>query len=69
MVSRDVAPYTIVAGNPAVEVRRRLSPDDAERMRAIAWWDWPMDRILKHEDLICGTDLDALEACAASYIE
>lgn len=62
VVSGKVAPYSIVAGNPARVVRRRLSDADAKRMQAIAWWDWLIERIQAHEAEICGTDLDALEA-------
>ncbi|MGO4406710.1 chloramphenicol acetyltransferase [Bosea sp. RAF48] len=40
VVTKDVAPYTIVAGNPARPVRQRFSEDVAERLQALAWWDW-----------------------------
>lgn len=40
IVTRDVAPYTIVAGVPAKPVRERLAPALAERLIALAWWDW-----------------------------
>lgn len=40
VVTRDVAPYTIVAGTPAREIRRRQPADLAERLMALAWWDW-----------------------------
>jgi hypothetical protein len=40
IVTKDVAPYTIVAGNPARAVRRRFSEDVERRMMALAWWDW-----------------------------
>ena len=45
IVTRDVGPYQIVAGVPAVPIRRRLSADLAERMMALAWWDWSHDRL------------------------
>jgi hypothetical protein len=35
----------IVAGIPAIPMRRRFAPDIAERMVALAWWDWPHDRL------------------------
>lgn len=41
IVTKDVAPYTIVAGNPARPVRRRFPEEIAERLLALAWWDWP----------------------------
>jgi phosphonate metabolism protein (transferase hexapeptide repeat family) len=40
IVTKDVAPYTIVAGNPAKPIRRRFPEDIAERLLALAWWDW-----------------------------
>lgn len=41
VVSRDVAPYTIVGGVPARSIRKRFDESIAESLRRIAWWDWP----------------------------
>ena len=41
VVTRDVAPYTIVAGNPARVIRRRFPEPIAERLTRLSWWDWP----------------------------
>lgn len=40
VVTRDVAPYTIVAGVPARPIRERFPMAVAERLMALAWWDW-----------------------------
>lgn len=40
VVTRDVPDYTIVAGNPARIIRRRFPEVVAERLQALAWWDW-----------------------------
>lgn len=40
VVAKDVAPYTIVGGVPAREIRRRFTPAQAEALMEIAWWDW-----------------------------
>ncbi|WP_416369570.1 chloramphenicol acetyltransferase [Tritonibacter mobilis] len=40
VVTKDVAPYTIVGGNTAKLIRRRYTEPVAERMIALAWWDW-----------------------------
>ncbi|GKY86529.1 chloramphenicol acetyltransferase [Sinisalibacter aestuarii] len=40
VVTKDVAPYTIVAGVPAQPIRQRFAPETAERLIALAWWDW-----------------------------
>ena len=45
IVTKDVAPYMIVAGIPAAPLRARFTPDVADRMMALAWWDWPHDRL------------------------
>ena len=41
VVTKDVAPYTIVAGTPAKVLRLRQPEDIAQRLIALAWWDWP----------------------------
>lgn len=45
VVTKDVAPYTIVAGMPAKVLRLRQPEPIAERLMALAWWDWDHDRI------------------------
>jgi phosphonate metabolism protein (transferase hexapeptide repeat family) len=40
VVTKDVAEYTIVAGNPARPVRERFPKAIAERLQQLAWWDW-----------------------------
>ncbi|WP_375172586.1 chloramphenicol acetyltransferase [Pseudooceanicola sp.] len=45
IVTRNVAPYTIVAGTPAKVMRRRQPEAIAERLIALAWWDWDHARL------------------------
>ena len=40
VVTKDVAPYQIVAGMPAKPIRDRFPAEIAERLMALAWWDW-----------------------------
>ena len=42
---KDVAPYTIVAGNPARPIRARFPEATAERLMQLAWWDWDHARL------------------------
>ena len=45
VVSRDVAPYSIVGGVPAREIGRRFEASIGERLQALAWWDWDHDTL------------------------
>lgn len=45
VVTKDVAPYTIVAGNPARPIRRRFPQTIEKRLLDLAWWDWEHDRL------------------------
>lgn len=61
VVSRDVPPYSIVAGNPAKVVKHRFDPRTVARLLAVAWWDWPVDKVSRNLDAIRGTDISRLE--------
>jgi len=60
VVVSDVPPFTIAGGNPAQSIRARFEPDIVEALLAIAWWDWPIDKITRNLEAIVGGDLDAL---------
>ncbi|SHG47976.1 DapH/DapD/GlmU-related protein [Cognatishimia maritima] len=45
VVTKDVDPYTIVAGTPAKPLRLRQPLNIAERLMALAWWDWPHEAL------------------------
>ncbi len=62
VVTKDVAPYAIVAGNPAREVGRRFSEEQAAALERIAWWDWPLEDVKEHVALLTSPDVDAFIA-------
>ena len=64
VVTSDVAPYTIVGGNPAKPIRKRLPEADIERLLDLAWWDWPVETIRAASDALMKADVDALERLA-----
>jgi phosphonate metabolism protein (transferase hexapeptide repeat family) len=45
VVTKDVDSYTIVAGTPAKPLRLRQPREIADRLIALAWWDWPHDAL------------------------
>jgi acetyltransferase-like isoleucine patch superfamily enzyme len=60
VVTREVDPYTIVAGNPARVIRRRFSDEEIARLVEIRWWEWPHEEILGVVHLLSSPDISGL---------
>jgi phosphonate metabolism protein (transferase hexapeptide repeat family) len=45
VVTKDVAPFMIVAGVPAQPLRARFPDDVIDRLLRLAWWDWSHERL------------------------
>jgi len=45
IVTRDVAPYSIVAGNPARHIRMRFPDKVIERLLLTNWWEYSMQEL------------------------
>lgn len=60
----DVPSYAVVGGNPAKIIKKRFAPDIVMTLEGIAWWDWPIEKITMHLDIIVSGDVEALKACA-----
>lgn len=64
VVTKDVAPYMIVAGIPAQPIRERFPAAIADRLMALAWWDWSHKAL--HDALMDFRQLD-IEAFLEKY--
>lgn len=60
VVSKNVKPYTVVAGNPIKEIRKRFTDEQIEVLEKIKWWDWNIDKILSNLDIILSDDINKL---------
>lgn len=60
VVTRDVAPYTIVGGVPAKPIRTRFDPDTIAKLGAFRWWDLPRDQIMRLLPALKRGDLEAI---------
>ena len=60
VVTRDVAPYAVVGGNPATVIRRRYDDETIARLLALHWWDWDIATITERLPLLCGGDVNDL---------
>jgi hypothetical protein len=62
VVTRDVAPYQVVAGVPARPLRLRFAPAVIEKLMTIAWWDWDRRTLEQRFD-----DFSSLERFLETY--
>ncbi|HAA15216.1 MAG TPA: chloramphenicol acetyltransferase [Cytophagales bacterium] len=62
VVTKDVAPYTIVGGNPAAEIRKRFSEEQIQQLLELRWWDWPLEKITEQVQQLTGNGLAELLA-------
>ena len=58
VVRRDIPSYSIVAGNPARVAGYRFDKNTIAKLEAIAWWDWPLEKIIEAIPLLLS---DAIE--------
>ena len=61
VVTKDVPPYTIVAGVPAHPIRKRFDEEVIAKLQALRWWDWDEEKIKRCIPAIQSGDIDALE--------
>ena len=67
VVTRDVPPYGVVAGNPARLVRTRFDETDVDRLLRAAWWDWPVELVTEHARIIMAGQPAEVEAIARQH--
>jgi phosphonate metabolism protein (transferase hexapeptide repeat family) len=59
VVTKEVPPYTIVGGVPAKVIRARFAADIAAQLQAIAWWNWPLEKLMANLADFQSSDLRA----------
>ena len=60
VVSRDVAPYTVVGGNPARFLKQRFDDDLIRILESLRWWDLPQEELAELLPVLCDPDLEAV---------
>ncbi len=58
VVTSDIAPYTIAAGNPAKPIKTRFNDEQIAALLDIAWWDWPIEKILDFIPYLNANNID-----------
>ena len=50
VIAKDVPPYAIVVGNPAIIKRYRFNENQIESLLKIKWWNWDEKKIEENKD-------------------
>jgi len=54
VVTHNIPDYAVAVGVPAKVIRYRFNEDQQRALKAIAWWDWPHEKLAAGMEDFCG---------------
>lgn len=69
VVTRDVAPYTLVGGNPARLIRHRFDEELTAMLLKLRWWDFMPEELVDFLPVLCNGDLEAVRSAIRTKLE
>jgi acetyltransferase-like isoleucine patch superfamily enzyme len=60
VVTKDVAPYSLVGGVPARHIRYIFPKPIIEKFLKMRWWDWPQEKIYQRVPLLMSENYEEL---------
>ena len=60
LVTKNIGPYEIWGGNPARLIKKRFTDDEIQKLLKIKWWDWNLDKLKQHLNIIRSPDVEVL---------
>ena len=58
VVTKDVPDYAVVGGVPAKIIKYRFNQEQIKKLKKIAWWKWPEEKIGENLDKIVNSNID-----------
>lgn len=52
IVTKNVPPYSIVAGNPAKVIKYRFEEETIRKLESSEWWNWPRQKIIENRKFL-----------------
>ncbi|MGH2623530.1 MAG: CatB-related O-acetyltransferase, partial [Sphingobacterium sp.] len=60
LVTKNVAPYEIMGGNPAKVIKKRFDDKEIEMLLEMRWWNWSDDRLKNAMPILCSANISEL---------
>jgi acetyltransferase-like isoleucine patch superfamily enzyme len=60
VVTKNIGPYEVYAGNPARFIKKRFSDAEIMKLLEMKWWNWDLDHINSCNQLLCSGRIDEL---------
>lgn len=57
-VVKNIEPYSIVGGNPALLIKKRFNEEQIKKVLEIQWWNWDETKINENLHLICSNNIN-----------
>ncbi|WP_299573784.1 CatB-related O-acetyltransferase [uncultured Shewanella sp.] len=67
VVTKDVEPYSVVAGSPAKRVKYRFEPQVIEALLSFNIYEWTTDKFAAMKPFLCDSNIDKLKQAIASF--
>lgn len=61
VVTGDIPPYCVAAGNPCRVKKKRFDSALTEYLLSLKWWDWEPEKIFRNMDALCSGDLEKIK--------
>ena len=58
VVTKDIEPYSVVVGVPDRVIRLRFDEEVVDELQMLQWWNWSVEIVRKHYDLISAKGSD-----------
>lgn len=62
VVTKNVAPYTIVGGNPATVIKKRFDEELIALLLELQWWNFSPEELVDFLPTLCNSDLNSVRS-------
>lgn len=57
VVAKDIEPYTVAGGNPAIPIKKRFDEGLIAMLRELCWWNFEPEKLTEFLPFLCNGDL------------